>query len=91
MNSMTGLNLQNLLQSQEYNSSAYNNAGMDSANMGNQDWLAQLQGQLGLQGQGLSNAGSLSGDQANQQVPLNPSLFSDITSGMSAVAPFASG
>jgi hypothetical protein len=89
MNSMTGLNLQNLLQSQEYNSSAYNTAGLDSANMGNQDWLAQLQGQLGLQGQGLSNSGSLAGDQANQTVPLNPSLFSQITGAAQAAAPFS--
>jgi len=59
--------------------------------MGNQDWLAQLQGQLGLQGQGLSNAGSLSAIRRINRLPLNPSLFSDITSGMSAVAPFASG
>jgi hypothetical protein len=66
------------LQQQQYNASAYNTAGQDTANLQNTDWLAQLQGQLGLQGTGLSTAGSLAGDQANQQVPLQPSLFSSI-------------
>ena len=88
-NTMTQQNLQDLLQSQEFNSSAYNTAGQTSATMGNNDWLAELQGQLGLQGEGLSTSGSLAGDQANQQVPLNPSLFSDITGAASAAAPFS--
>jgi len=91
-NTMTLQNLQDLLQQQEFNSSAFNSAGTTSAELGNNDWLAELQGQLGLQGEGLGTAGSLAGDQANQQVPLDPSLFSDITQGVgaaaSAAAPF---
>jgi hypothetical protein len=86
-NTDTLQNLQNLLQSQEFNASAYNNAGSTSAGYANQDYLAQLEAQLGLQQQGLSTSGSLAGDQANQTVPLNPSLFSDITSGAQAFAP----
>ena len=92
-NTMTSQNLQDLLQSQEYNASAYNTAGTTSAELGNNDWLAQLQAQLGLQQQGLSTSGSLAGSQANQQVPLDPSLFSQITSGIGAAsqaaAPFS--
>jgi len=91
-NTDTLQNLQNLLQSQEFDASAFNNAGSQSAGYANQDWLAQLQAQLGIQGQGLSTAGSLAGDQAQQQVPLNPSLFSQISSGIGgaaqAAAPF---
>jgi hypothetical protein len=79
-------NLQDLLQSQEYNANAYNTAGLTSAGYGDQDWLAELQGQLGLQGEGLSTSGALAGDQANQQVPLDPSLFSQISSGVGSVA-----
>lgn len=85
-NQMTQQNLQNLLQSQEYNSSAYNNAGQQQAGYANQDWLAELNGNLGLQGQGLGNAGSLAGDQANQSVPMDPSLFSQISSGVGSAA-----
>jgi hypothetical protein len=81
-NTMTLQNLQDLLQSQEYNASAYNTAGLTSAGYGNQDWVDELQGQLGLQGEGLSTSGALAGDQANQTVPLEPSLFGQITSGV---------
>lgn len=91
-NTMTLQNLQDLLQSQEFNSSAFNNAGSQAAGYENQDWLAQLQAQLGLQGQGLQTSGNLAGDQAQQQVPLNPSLFSQISTGIgdaSKVAAFA--
>jgi hypothetical protein len=91
-NSMTSQNLQDLLQQQEYNAGAYNSAGSQAAGYQNQDWLAQLQAQLGLQQSGLATSGSLAGDQANQQVPLEPSLFSQISSGLegaaSAAAPF---
>jgi hypothetical protein len=87
-NTMTSQNLQDLLQSQEFNASAYNTAGLTSAGYGNEDWLAQLQAQLGLQDQGLATSGSLAGDQANQTVPLNPSLFSQITGAASAASPF---
>jgi hypothetical protein len=87
-NTMTSQNLQDLLQSQEFNASAYNTAGLTSAGYGNEDWLAELQAQLGLQDQGLATSGSLAGDQANQAVPLNPSLFSQITGAASAAAPF---
>jgi hypothetical protein len=89
MNTDTLANLQNLLQSQEYNSNAYNSVESQNAGYANQDWLAQLQAQLGLQGQGLATAGSLAGQQAGQQVPLDPSLFSDVVSGIGAVAPAA--
>jgi hypothetical protein len=89
MNTDTQQNLQDLLQAQEYNSGAYNAAGMDTAGLQNNDYLAQLQAQLGLQSQGLGTSGQLAGDQANQTVPLNPSLFSDITAGAQAVAPAA--
>ena len=88
-NTMTAQNLQDLLQSQEFNASAYNTAGQQSAGYGNQDWLAELQAQLGLQQQGLSTSGSLAGDQANQTVPLDPSLFSQISGAASAAAPFS--
>lgn len=90
-NTMTLQNLQNLLQSQEFNDSAYNNAGSQAAGYENQDWLAQLQAQLGLQQTGLNTSGNLAGNQANQQVPLNPSLFSQISQGVSAVAPAFAG
>jgi hypothetical protein len=85
-NTMTAQNLQDLLQSQEFNSSAFNNAGSQSATFGNEDWLAQLQAQLGLQQTGLGTSGALAGDQAQQTVPLNPSLFSDISTGLGDVA-----
>ena len=88
-NTMTAQNLQDLLQSQEFNASAYNTAGQQSAGYGNQDWLAELQAQVGLQQQGLSTSGSLAGDQANQTVPLDPSLFSQIAGAASAAAPFS--
>jgi hypothetical protein len=91
-NTMTSQNLQDLLQQQEYNSGAYNSAASQGAGYQNQDWLAQLNAQLGLQTTGLNGANSLAGDQANQTVPLDPSLFSQITSGVgaaaSAAAPF---
>jgi hypothetical protein len=95
MNAMTSQNLQDLLQSQEYNAGAYNTAGQTSAELSNNDWLAQLQAQLGLQQTGLNTSGELAGQQAGQQVPLDPSLFSQITSGIgaasSAAAPFSGG
>lgn len=91
-NTDTQQNLQNLLQSQEYNSTAFNNAGSQEAGYANQDWQDQLNAQLGLQTTGLQGSNSLAGDQANQQVPLDPSLFSQITSGIGgasqAAAPF---
>lgn len=94
-NTMTSQNLQDLLQSQEFNAGAYNTAGQQQAGYQNNDWLAQLQAQLGLQQTGLGTSGSLAGDQANQTVPLNPSLFSQISSGVgsaaSAAAPFSGG
>jgi hypothetical protein len=94
-NTMTSQNLQDLLQSQEYNAGAYNTAGQTSAELSNNDWLAQLQAQLGLQQTGLNTSGELAGQQAGQQVPLDPSLFSQITSGVgaaaSAAAPFSGG
>ena len=89
-NSATLQNLQNLLQSQQYNASAYNNAAQSQAGYQNQDWLAQLQAQLALQETGLGTAGALAGDQANQQVPLDPSLFSQIASGLGGAASAAS-
>ncbi len=84
-NQMTLQNLQDLLQTQQYNATAANTAGTNSAEMQNQDWLAQLEAELGLQQTGLSGSNSLAGDQANQTVPLNPSLFSQI------MAPIESG
>jgi hypothetical protein len=85
-NQMTLQNLQDLLQSQQFNANTYNNAESQDAGFQNQDWLAQLQAQLGLQQSGLNTSGSLAGDQANQQVPLDPSLFSDVTTGISAAS-----
>jgi len=78
-NTMTLQNLQDLLQSQQFNASAANTAGQQQAGYANQDWLAELEAQLGLQQTGLSGSNSLAGDQANQTVPLDPSLFSQIT------------
>lgn len=92
-NRMTLQNLQDLLQSQEFNVGSYDTANLAQDQQLNQDWLAELQAQLGLQGQGLGISGSLAGSQANQQVPMNPSLFSQITQGIGAAgqaaAPFA--
>ncbi len=91
-NQFTLQDLQDLLQAQQFNATAANTAGQLQAGYGNQDWLAQLQAELGLQGQGLSTAGSLAGSQANQTVPTNPSVWSDITGAASAAVPFlASG
>lgn len=83
-------NLQDLLQSQQFDTSAANTAGQQQAGYQNEDWLAELEGSLGLQQTGLSTSGSLAGSQANQTVPTNPSLFSDITGAASAAAPFSS-
>lgn len=85
-NTMTQQNLQDLLQTQEYNSGAYNAAGQTQAGMQNNDYLAQLQAQLGLQTTGLQGSNSLAGQQANQTVPLDPSLFSQISQGVGAAA-----
>ncbi len=87
-NTMTQQNLQDLLQTQQYNASAANTAGQQQAGYENQDWLALLEAQLGLQQTGLSTSGSLAGQQANQTVPLDPSLFSQVTGAASAAAPF---
>jgi hypothetical protein len=87
-NQMTLQNLQDLLQAQEFNAGAFNQAGSQAAGYENQDWLAQLQAQLGLQQTGLNTSGNLAGAQANQQVPMNPSLFSQITGAAGAAAPF---
>jgi hypothetical protein len=84
-------NLQDLLQSQEFNASAANTAGGEQAGYMNQDWLAQLEGELGLQGQGLSTSGNLAGSQANQAVPVQPGFFQDLVGGASAAAPFFQG
>jgi hypothetical protein len=89
-NTATLQNLQDLLQQQEYNANAYNSAENTQAGYQNQDYLAQLQGQLGLQDQGLSTSGALASDQANQTVPVQPSLFSQIASGVSGAASAAS-
>jgi hypothetical protein len=86
MNTDTQQNLQDLLQTQEYNSGAYNAAGQDQASLQNNDYLAQLQAQLGLQTTGLQGSNSLAGQQANQTVPLDPSLFSQISSGVEGAA-----
>jgi hypothetical protein len=85
-NQMTLQNLQDLLQSQEFNAGAFNNAQSQQMGFQNTDWLAELQAQFGLQDQGLNTAGNLAGDQAQQTVPMNPSLFSDITRGLGAGA-----
>jgi hypothetical protein len=89
-NSMTDQNLQNYLQAQQFDASAANSSGSQQSAQQNTDWLAQLQAQLGLQGQGLSTVGSLAGDQANQTVPVDQSLFSSVMqpleSGASAYA-----
>ena len=85
-NQMTLQNLQDLLQTQQFNASAANTAGTNLASMQNQDWLAQLEAQLGLQQTGLSTSGSLAGQQANQTVPMNPSLFSQIMAPVQAGA-----
>jgi hypothetical protein len=88
-NQFTLQDLQDLLQSQQFNASAANTAGSQAAQIGNNDWLAQLQAELGLQQQGLSTAGSLAGEQANQTVPTTPSFFSDLMGAASAAAPFS--
>jgi hypothetical protein len=92
MNSMTAQNLQDLLQSQEFNSSAYNTAGLDTAGMQNQDWQALLGQFGGLNSQGLGTAGSLAGTEAGATVPLEPgfgqSLISGLEGGAQAAAPF---
>jgi hypothetical protein len=75
-----------------FNAQAANTAGLDLAGAQNQDWLAQLEAMLGLQQTGLSTAGSLAGSQANQQVPVSPSIWSQILGGLgegaSVAAPF---
>ena len=80
------------VQNNEFNSGAFNTAELTQAGAQNQDWLAELEGMLGLQGEGLGTAGSLAGAQAGQQVPMNPSIWSQISGGISgaanAAAPF---
>jgi hypothetical protein len=88
-NQFTLQNLQDLLQSQQFNANAANTAGQQQAGYQNQDWLAQLEASLGLQQTGLQTSGQLAGQQANQTVPTNPSIFSDIVGGASAAAPFS--
>jgi len=85
-NQMTLQNLADLLQSGEFNATAANTAGQDQASLSNNDWLAQLQAELGLQSQGLSTAGGLAGQQAGQVVPTSPSFFSQLTSGLTGAA-----
>jgi hypothetical protein len=91
-NQMTLQNLLDTISTGQFNANAANTAGVDAAQLANNDWLAQLQGELGLQGQGLSTAGSLAGQQANQVVPTTPSFFSQLMGGLSgaasAAAPF---
>lgn len=94
-NQMTLQNLADLLQSGEFNAGEATSANQNQASLANNDWLAQLQAELGLQSQGLSTAGGLAGQQAGQVVPTSPSLFSQITSGLtgaaSDAAPFLGG
>jgi hypothetical protein len=92
MNSMTLQNLQDLMQSQEYNASAYNSAGSQEAGYQNQDWQSLLGAFSGINQGGLATAGSLAGDQAEQTVPMSPGFFQSLMSGVeggaSAAAPF---
>ena len=80
------------VQNNQFNSGAFNTAELTQAGAQNQDWLAELEGMLGLQGEGLGTAGSLAGAQAGQQVPMNPSIWSQISQGVEgagqAAAPF---
>ena len=90
-NNMTLQNLQDLLQSQEFNAGAYNTAGAETAGYQNQDWEALLNSFSGINSGGLSTAGGLAGDQANQTVPTSPGFFQSLVSGAQAAAPFSGG
>lgn len=89
-NTMTGMNVEDWMRTNMANQGAANQSGSQLAQMLMQGWQAPLQAYSGLQGQGLSTAGGLAQQEA-QNFPVyqqQPSFFSQLMGGAAAAAPF---